>query len=247
MLSAFEGVGVVTPVLSSWIVPLTVVALVALFAVQKYGTARVGMLFGPLMLVWFAVLAVLGISHIVRVPHVLTALNPIEAVRFFMAHQVAGYLVLGAVFLVVTGGEALYADMGHFGAKPIRLAWFAVVFPALLLNYFGQGALLLHEPRCGERSVLSDGAALGALAAGDPGDARRGRRVAGGDLRRVLADAAGRAARLSAAHPHPPHLRARDRADLHPLGQLAADALRDRARARVPAVDGIWPARTASR
>ncbi|HEX7151228.1 MAG TPA: potassium transporter Kup [Thermoanaerobaculia bacterium] len=146
MLSAFEGVRVVTPVLSSWIVPLTVVALVGLFAVQKYGTARVGALFGPLMLAWFAVLALLGIPHIVRMPHVLTALNPVEALRFLVAHQVAGYLVLGAVFLVVTGGEALYADMGHFGSGPIRTAWFSVVFPALLLNYYGQGALLLGNP-----------------------------------------------------------------------------------------------------
>lgn len=146
MLSAFEGVGVVTPVFSSWIVPLTVVALVALFAVQKYGTARVGALFGPLMLVWFAVLAALGVFQIVRVPHVLTALNPIKAFGFLLTHQVAGYLVLGAVFLVVTGGEALYADMGHFGAKPIRFAWFVAVFPALLLNYYGQGALLLINP-----------------------------------------------------------------------------------------------------
>jgi len=146
MLSAFEGVGVVTPVLSSWIVPLTVVALVALFAVQKFGSARVGALFGPLMLVWFAVLAALGISHIIRARHVLTALNPVEALRFLLTHHVAGYLVLGAVFLVVTGGEALYADMGHFGAKPIRFAWFVAVFPALLLNYYGQGALLLTNP-----------------------------------------------------------------------------------------------------
>lgn len=146
MLSAFEGVGVVTPLLSSWIVPLTVVALVALFAVQKYGTARVGALFGPLMVVWFAVLAAMGISHIVRVPHVLTALNPVKALSFLLTHQVAGYLVLGAVFLVVTGGEALYADMGHFGPKPIRFAWFVAVFPALLLNYYGQGALLLTNP-----------------------------------------------------------------------------------------------------
>lgn len=146
MLSAFEGVGVVTPVLSRWIVPLTVVALIALFAVQKHGTARVGALFGPLMVVWFSVLSVLGIYQIIRVPHVLTALNPVEALRFLVTHQVAGYLVLGAVFLVVTGGEALYADMGHFGAKPIRAAWFSLVFPALLLNYYGQGALLLRNP-----------------------------------------------------------------------------------------------------
>ncbi len=146
MLSAMEGLSVVTPVFDAYIVALTVVALIALFAVQKFGTAKVGTLFGPLMLVWFAVLAALGIRHIVRLPHVLVALNPWWAVRFFLEHQVAAYLVLGAVFLVVTGGEALYADMGHFGARPIRFAWFTTVFPALLLNYFGQGALLLTDP-----------------------------------------------------------------------------------------------------
>jgi KUP system potassium uptake protein len=146
MLSAMEGLRVVTPVFDPYIVPLTVVALIALFAVQKFGTAKVGTLFGPVMLVWFAVLAALGIGHIVRVPHVLVALNPWWAVQFFLHYQVAAYLVLGAVFLVVTGGEALYADMGHFGARPIRFAWFTAVFPALLLNYFGQGALMLADP-----------------------------------------------------------------------------------------------------
>ncbi|HEX8254895.1 MAG TPA: potassium transporter Kup, partial [Thermoanaerobaculia bacterium] len=146
MLSAFEGIKVVTPVFESWIVPLTVVALIALFAVQKFGTAKVGTMFGPLMLVWFTVLAALGVYNIVRAPHVLMALNPVWMLTFLTHHPLAGYLVLGAVFLVVTGGEALYADMGHFGARPIRIAWFAVVFPALLLNYFGQGALLLVNP-----------------------------------------------------------------------------------------------------
>ena len=146
MLSAIEGIGVVTPVFAKAVVPVTVLALIALFAVQKYGTARVGMLFGPLMVVWFSVLAALGILHIVRMPHVLVAANPLWAIRFLAEHRVAGYLVLGAVFLVVTGGEALYADMGHFGKKPIQLAWFTAVFPALLLNYFGQGALLLRNP-----------------------------------------------------------------------------------------------------
>ncbi len=147
MLSAIEGISVVTPVFAKAVVPLTVIALIALFAVQKHGTARVGMLFGPLMLIWFSTLAVLGVYNILRVPQVLVAANPIWAVRFFMEHQLAGYLVLGTVFLVVTGGESLYADMGHFGPKPIRVAWFAAVFPALLLNYFGQGALLLHNPK----------------------------------------------------------------------------------------------------
>ena len=146
MLSAFEGIGVATPVFDRWVVPLTAVALIALFAVQKYGTARVGRLFGPLMVVWFAVLAALGVWNIMRLPGVLAATNPVYAISFLAAHPRAGYLVLGAVFLVVTGGEALYADMGHFGPRPIRLAWFAVVFPALLLNYFGQGALLLRNP-----------------------------------------------------------------------------------------------------
>jgi KUP system potassium uptake protein len=146
MLSAFEGVQVVTPALQAWVVPLTVVALIALFAVQRFGTAKVGTLFGPLMLVWFGTLSALGLYHLVRKPHVLAALNPWWAVKFMIANRLIGYLVLGAVFLVVTGGEALYADMGHFGAKPIRLAWFGAVFPALLLNYFGQGALLLRHP-----------------------------------------------------------------------------------------------------
>ena len=146
MLSAFEGVKVATPIFERWIVPLTVVALIALFAVQKHGTARVGRFFGPLMVVWFAALAALGVWNIVQLPHVLVAANPLWAVTFLLAHPVAGYLVLGAVFLVVTGGEALYADMGHFGARPIRVAWFAVVLPSLLLNYFGQGALLLRNP-----------------------------------------------------------------------------------------------------
>jgi KUP system potassium uptake protein len=146
MLSAMEGLRVVTPVFDPYIVPLTVVALIALFSVQKFGTAKVGTLFGPLMLVWFFILAALGVWNIVKAPHVLIALNPWWAVKFFLHHGVAAYLVLGAVFLVVTGGEALYADMGHFGPRPIRFAWFTAVFPALILNYFGQGALILTDP-----------------------------------------------------------------------------------------------------
>ena len=146
VLSAMEGIGVVTPALERFIVPLTVVALIAMFSVQKKGTARVGLLFGPLMIVWFTTLATLGIYNIVSKPEVLFAANPLWAIRFLATHSIAGYLVLGAVFLVVTGGESLYADMGHFGKKPIRFMWFAVVFPALLLNYFGQGALLLRNP-----------------------------------------------------------------------------------------------------
>jgi KUP system potassium uptake protein len=146
VLSAVEGLRVAEPVLHSYVIPITVVILILLFAVQRHGTAAVGAVFGPLTLIWFAVLALLGIRGILRAPEVLLALNPWHAVRFFADNGVAGYLVLYAVFLVTTGGEALYADLGHFGRRPIRQVWFAFVLPALLLNYFGQGALLIAEP-----------------------------------------------------------------------------------------------------
>ncbi len=146
VLSAVEGLEVATPVLTAYVVPVTIALLVGLFAIQHRGTARVGSLFGPVVLLWFLVLGVLGIGAIVRAPRVLAGIDPTHAVHFFLANKIHGFLVLGVVFLVVTGGEALYADMGHFGRKPIRLAWFALVLPALLLNYFGQGALLLARP-----------------------------------------------------------------------------------------------------
>ncbi len=147
VLSAMEGLEVATPVFAHWVVPLTVVVLIVLFFVQKYGTARVGAMFGPVMLVWFLVIGVLGIVNIASNPGVLAAVNPLHGIRFLFEHRVAGFVVLGAVVLAVTGGEALYADMGHFGVRPIRLAWFALVFPSLLLNYFGLGALLLDNPK----------------------------------------------------------------------------------------------------
>ena len=146
VLSAIEGLEIATPVFAPYIVPITIAVLIALFVVQRAGTAKVGAMFGPVMVIWFTVIAVMGIMHIVREPHVLLALNPAHAVSFFIRNRIHGFLVLGAVFLAVTGGEALYADMGHFGARPIRIAWFTMVFPSLLLNYFGQGALLLHSP-----------------------------------------------------------------------------------------------------
>ena len=150
VLSAIEGIDVATPLFGPYIVPCTIVVLIILFIVQRAGTARVGAMFGPVMLVWFAVIAILGVMQIVQEPHVLAAINPAHAVTFFTRNHLHGFLVLGAVFLCVTGGEALYADMGHFGARPIRLAWFILVFPCLLLNYFGQGALLLHDPAAAE-------------------------------------------------------------------------------------------------
>ncbi|HEV8435994.1 MAG TPA: potassium transporter Kup [Thermoanaerobaculia bacterium] len=150
VLSAIEGIDVATPVFGLYIVPVTIVVLIILFLLQRAGTARVGAVFGPVMLVWFAVIAILGVMQIVQEPHVLAAINPAHAFAFFARNRLHGFLVLGAVFLCVTGGEALYADMGHFGARPIRLAWFILVFPCLLLNYFGQGALLLHDPAAAE-------------------------------------------------------------------------------------------------
>ena len=146
VLGAVEGLSVATPVFDPYVVPITVTIIIALFAIQKYGTHRVGALFGPIVIVWFVTIAALGVRWIVRAPTVLGAFNPWHALHFFAANGFTGFAVLGAVFLVVTGGEALYADMGHFGRKPIRLAWFVLVLPALVLNYLGQGALLLANP-----------------------------------------------------------------------------------------------------
>ncbi len=150
VLGAMEGLSVATPLLSPYVVPSTIVILVALFLFQSRGTARVGKVFGPVTLAWFVAIAALGIAQTVRYPEVFAAVNPIHGLDFFLRNGWYGFLILGSVFLVVTGGEALYADMGHFGMRPIRLAWFAIVLPALLLNYFGQGALLLENPLAAE-------------------------------------------------------------------------------------------------
>ena len=146
VLSAVEGLTVATAFFEPYVIPITVAILIALFSFQRKGTAGVAKIFGPITLLWFVTLAVLGFTQILREPSVLAAANPVYAAKFFAANGWNGFLVLGSVFLVVTGGEALYADMGHFGRRPIRWAWFAVVLPALLLNYFGQGALLVHNP-----------------------------------------------------------------------------------------------------
>ncbi len=150
VLSAVEGLEVATPFFQPYIIPITIVILIGLFLFQSQGTERVGKIFGPLTLVWFLVLALLGLRWIVREPSILVAVNPLLGIEFFIRNGTAGFLVMGSVFLVVTGGEALYADMGHFGSAPIRLAWFTVALPALLLNYFGQGALLLVNPEAVE-------------------------------------------------------------------------------------------------
>jgi KUP system potassium uptake protein len=146
VLSAVEGLEVVSPTFKKAVIPLTLVILFCLFAVQKRGTADIGKFFGPITLVWFAAIAVLGVSHIMHNPEILWAMSPHYALAFMWAEPLTTFIILGAVVLCVTGGEALYADMGHFGKKPIRLAWFSVVMPCLTLNYFGQGALLLSNP-----------------------------------------------------------------------------------------------------
>ena len=146
VLGAVEGLEVISPTFKRFVVPLTLVILFFLFVVQKRGTSGIGKFFGPITLVWFAVIAILGVNHIATNPAILWALNPLYALKFMWAQPLITFIILGAVVLCVTGGEALYADMGHFGKKPIRLAWFAVVMPALTLNYFGQGALLIKNP-----------------------------------------------------------------------------------------------------
>ena len=146
VLSAVEGVQNITPLLEPYILPVTIAILAGLFLLQKRGTAKVGRMFGPIMLLWFGTLAVLGIAQIVKCPEVLAAVFPWHGISFLLENRMHGFVVLGAIFLVVTGAEAIYADMGHFGKRPIQLVWFLIAFPALTLNYFGQGALLLARP-----------------------------------------------------------------------------------------------------
>ncbi len=147
VMSAVEGLEIAAPSLSRFVLPITIVILIVLFSMQKSGTAKVGRLFGPVMVTWFVILGVLGVYNIVAAPEIVKAINPYYGIHFIHTHALQAYIVLGSVFLVLTGAEALYADMGHFGIRPIRFAWSFLVFPALALNYFGQGALLLTNPK----------------------------------------------------------------------------------------------------
>ncbi len=147
VLSAVEGLKIVTPAFEAYVVPLAALILVALFAAQSYGTAKVAALFGPITLVWFVALAAAGVWHTAQNPDVLAAFNPMHGIDFLIAHRLIGFLTLGAVFLAVTGAEALYADLGHFGRRPIQAAWLFIVLPALTINYLGQGALVLAQPK----------------------------------------------------------------------------------------------------
>ncbi|HMG04921.1 MAG TPA: potassium transporter Kup [Chthoniobacterales bacterium] len=146
VISAVEGLHIATPFFDPYVVPIAIAILIGLFFFQSHGTTRVGKVFGPVTILWFVAISALGIHQIVRAPEVLAAINPLHGFEFFINNGARGFVVLGAVFLAITGGEALYADIGHFGTKPIRLTWFVVVLPALTLNYFGQGALVLLEP-----------------------------------------------------------------------------------------------------
>jgi KUP system potassium uptake protein len=146
VLSAVEGLEEVSPSFASWVLPIAIVILLGLFMVQSRGTGAVGKVFGPIMVVWFATLALLGLSKIIPEPGIISSVNPIYAIRYFTHESGKAFLSLGSIFLVVTGGEALYADMGHFGRRPITIGWYAMVLPALLLNYWGQGAFLLANP-----------------------------------------------------------------------------------------------------
>jgi KUP system potassium uptake protein len=147
VLSAIEGLKIATPAIDPYVVPITVLILIVLFLVQSRGTARIAAFFGPITLVWFAVLASAGVWHVVQNPVVLAAFDPLHGLAFLLTHRLVGFLTLGAVFLVVTGSEALYADLGHFGRRPIQSAWLFVALPALILNYLGQGALILADPK----------------------------------------------------------------------------------------------------
>ena len=154
VLAAVEGMKKVNPAFTDWVIPIAVVILIGLFLVQKRGTGAVGKVFGPIMVVWFSVLAILGIRWIAHQPEILQSINPIWALRFFEHESGKAFLSLGSIFLVVTGGEALYADMGHFGRKPIAVGWYGMVLPALLLNYWGQGAFLLENPEAVEEKFF---------------------------------------------------------------------------------------------
>ena len=246
VLSAVEGLKLATPALEHYVVPLTVFILVVLFSVQSSGTARVASAFGPVMVVWFSTLAVMGLVHISDDPSVLAAINPWYAIHFLLSHGTIGMVTLGAVFLAVTGGEALYADLGHFGRKPIQAGWLYFVLPSLLINYFGQGALVLSNPAAIENSfyrMVPEILLLPLVGAGDRGDRDR---EPGGDHRRLFADPAGGAARPAAALRGPLHLGDACRADLSAARQHAAADRRVAAGAAVPHLERAWPPPMAS-
>ena len=207
VLSAIEGLKIATPAFDPYIVSLTMAILIVLFAVQSRGTAQVAAFFGPIMLLWFAVIAVAGIAHVATKPEILLAFNPYYAVVFLWSHGKIGLVTLGAVFLAVTGAEALYADLGHFGRKPIQAAWLVLVLPSLVPNYLGQGVLVLRRSQGAGEPVLSAVSGLGAAADGGARGGRDRDRQPGRDHRRLFDGPAGDPVRPAAPHGNPPHLR----------------------------------------
>ena len=203
VLSAVEGLKVAFPAFEHGVLPITVAILLALFAVQSRGTARVAAFFGPVMVAWFIALALGGLMHIADDPGVFAAINPLYAIRFLLGHGEIGLVTLGAVFLAVTGGEALYADLGHFGRKPIQLAWFGLVLPALVINYFGQGAMVLANPGTIENPFYRMWPEPTAAADGGLGDRGDGHRQSGSDHRGVFGHAPGDPTRPVAASGDP--------------------------------------------
>ena len=244
VLSAVEGLELLSPRMHQAVLPVTIGILVALFALQRRGTERVGRLFGPIMIIWFGTLAVLGVRAILEAPGIFAALNPVHAIALLLAHPGLALAILGAVFLVLTGGEALYADMGHFGRTPVRLAWFTIVWPGAPAQLLRPGRAAARASGGRVQSVLparAGGAAAGADRARDDRDRDR---LAGDDLRRVLDHAPGRAARPAAAREDPADLRRRARADLRAGHQHHHVHRRGRLRARLRllerAVGRLW-------
>jgi KUP system potassium uptake protein len=229
VLSAVEGLKIATPALEDYVVPLTVLILFGLFAVQSHGTARVATFFGPITLVWFIALALGGIAHIAQNPGVLAALNPAHGVMFLGSHDWIGLATLGAVFLALTGCEALYADLGHFGRGPIQTAWLLVALPALTSQLFRSGGIAARKPGGDREPLLSALPGLGAPPHAWACLGGHRHRQPGGDHRRLLAHQPGRAARATAAAAHPAHLGDASGPDLHPAHQ------RHPARRRAPA------------
>src|SRR3984957_16876558 len=236
VLSAVEGLEVGAPLLKSYVIPITIVVLIGLFVVQSRGSERIGAYFGPIMAVWFAVLAVAGLVQVIRDPGVLAALDPRYALRFLAGHGWIGYLALGSVFLALTGTEALYADMGHFGRGPIRLDWFALVLPALVLNYFGQGALVLAHPGATDSpffKLFPDWGLWPVVLLATAATVIASQAVISGAF-----SLSQQAMQLGppAALRRPPNLRGGDRAGICPADQLAAHGVRARVGALVRVV-----------
>ena len=206
VLSALEGLEVATTSTRPLVVSLTCGILFLLFWAQSQGTGKIGKLFGPVMILWFAVIATLGVAAISRRPDILAAVNPAHGVRFFVDNGIRGFFLLGAVVLCVTGCEALYADMGHFGARAIRISWYFVALPALVLNYFGQGAVILQDPANARHVVFQPSSTLFTLPDGPALHDRHDHSLAGHNLRGFLTDAAGHSTGLPSAHEGRAHI-----------------------------------------